>query len=86
MPDITLEVVQTPHMMVKLLNKMATLLNELRTDHGTFRTHCAEIESWAETLAAKLNADGGVTDVNYDATITNSPPAAISASAITVSK
>ena len=28
-----------------------------------------ELKGWAETLAANLNADAGVTDTNYDATI-----------------
>ena len=84
--DISNEVVQNPEMLCKILKKMATLINELRADHATFRTHCAEIESWAETLAAKLNADAGVTDANYDATISNSPPATITAPAIDVSK
>lgn len=27
----------------------------------------AAVKSWSTTLAAKLNADGGVTDVNYAA-------------------
>lgn len=86
---ITLEAINNPVQMVKLLNAMmdqidslTTLANELRTDHATFRTHCAEIETWAETLAAKLNSDAGVTDENYDATITNSPPATITAAAV----
>lgn len=33
-----------------------------------------ELKAWAATLAAKLNADTGVADTNYDTTISNSAP------------
>lgn len=46
------------------------LLNDLITDINLLITAVNEINTWAETLATKLNADGGVTDENYDATIT----------------
>ena len=53
------------------------IIDELVDDHATSRASVAEIETWAETLAAKLNLDAGVTDENYDVTITNSPPATL---------
>lgn len=87
---VNTEVFQNPEEMVKLINAMVTeidalttLTTELRTDHATFKACVDEIETWAETLATKLNADAGVTDVNYDATITNSAPATITAAAAT---
>ena len=87
---ISYEAVKDPVQLERLLNAMMdnidsliTLTSELRTDHATFKASVDEIETWAETLAAKLNADGGVTDTDYDATITNSPPATITAAAVT---
>jgi hypothetical protein len=84
---ITLEAINDPVQMQKLLNAMQTqitaltvVVTELQTDHATSRASVAEIETWAETLAAKLNLDSGVNDTNYDATITNSPPATLTAS------
>jgi hypothetical protein len=84
------ETVGTPEQLVKTLNAMqteitalTTLANELLADHATLIASVGEIETWAETLAAKLNADGGVTDENYDAVITNSPPATLTAAAVT---
>ena len=68
-------------------NKIA--LDELIDDHEAFRVLVAELVAWAETLAAKLNADGGVTDTDYDADITAEAPAVLSAgdpTAITASK
>jgi trehalose-6-phosphate synthase len=65
------------------LAALRTLANELRADHATNIASIGEIETWAETLAAKLNADAGVTDENYDATITNSPAATLAAAAVT---
>ena len=55
------------------------IIDELVDDHATSRASVAEIETWAETLGAKLNADAGITDTDYDATITNSPPATLTA-------
>ena len=87
---INLETVSHPELLVRLLNAMqteidalTTLATELRTDHATNIASIGEIETWAETLAAKLNADDGVTDTNYDATITASPAATITADAPT---
>lgn len=67
------------------IDNLITLTTELRADHATFKASVDEIETWAETLATKLNNDGGVTDVDYDTTITNSAPATISAAAVTAS-
>jgi len=67
---------------------------ELKADHATFITltdalktatngnitAITELITWAETLAAKLNLDGGVTDQDYDADITAEAPAAVTAS------
>jgi len=86
---INLENIKNPETLRKLLEAMyeeitalRTLANELRTDHGTFKTVVDELTAWAEALATKLNADAGVTDTNYDATITADAPAAISAAAV----
>lgn len=46
------------------------LLNDMITDVNLLITAVNEINTWAETLAAKLNSDTGVTDANYDAVIT----------------
>lgn len=63
---------------------MATLNQKIQGNYpgldeqATFNTAVydllVELHAWAETLAAKLNADGGVTDTNYDATITAANP------------
>ena len=53
------------------------IVDELVADHATFKTCVDEIEAWAEALATKLNADAGVTDVDYDAVITASAPATL---------
>ena len=56
-----------------------TLLDELHDDHATYKAVVDELKTWAEALATKLNADAGVTDTDYDATITNSAPATLTA-------
>ena len=56
-----------------------TLIEELHDDHATFKTVVDELTAWAEALATKLNADAGVTDVDYDATITADAPATLTA-------
>lgn len=66
-----------------------TAIMELIDDHEAFRLVVVELESWAETLAAKLNADAGVTDEDYDADIAAEAPAVLSAgdpTSITASK
>jgi hypothetical protein len=50
--------------------QLMLFLNSLATDVNLLITVANELNTWAETLATKLNADGGVTDENYDATIT----------------
>ena len=59
---ISLEALADPMQHIKLLNAMMTQIDDLTTAVN-------EINTWAETLATKLNADGGVTDENYDAVI-----------------
>jgi DNA topoisomerase IB len=61
------------------VDETRTLAVELRADHATYKAAVDEIHTWAETLAAKLNADAGVTDTDYDAVITNDAPAALTA-------
>lgn len=66
-----------------------TAIVELIDDHETFRVVMVELVAWAETLGAKLNADAGVTDEDYDADITAAAPEVLSAgdpTAITASK
>jgi hypothetical protein len=60
---ITLEAIQDPVQLQRLLNAMQTQIDNLITLAN-------ELNAWAETLAAKLNLDSGVNDQNYDATIT----------------
>lgn len=55
--------------LVKLLGNIRDLVNELQADHATYRA------AWVE-LVAKLDADGGITDTDYAASITL--PAALS--------
>lgn len=50
--------------------QLMALLNAMNDNITSLITAVNEINTWAETLAAKLNADAGVTDENYDATIT----------------
>lgn len=50
--------------------QLMLFLNSLATDVNLLIVAVNEINTWAETLATKLNADNGVTDTNYDAVIT----------------
>ena len=43
-------------------------------DYAMTKALAIELRTWAGTLATKLNADAGVTDVDYDAIITASDP------------
>jgi hypothetical protein len=63
--------------------ELKTLTDELVDDHATSKAAVDELESWAEALGTKLNADTGVADTDYDAVITNSAPATLTASKIT---
>jgi hypothetical protein len=88
--QLSIEAVNRPEQLVRTLNAMqtqitalTTLLTEWRTDHATLIASVGEIETWAEALATKLNSDATVADANYDATITNSPPATLTAAAPT---
>jgi len=60
-----------------------TAVVELMADHATAKTERDELHIWAETLAAKLNLDGGVTDQDYDATIAATTTETLAASAPT---
>ena len=101
--------------MVKVLKNLRDVVNELQTDHATFKTVVDELKTdytalladvtatRAEvvklvtdmgtritefnTLTTKLNADAGVTDVNYATAtaITAAAPAALTATAIAAS-
>ena len=55
------------------------IIDELVDDAATMRTVVLELEGWAETLGTKLNADAGITDTDYDAVITATVPAALTA-------
>jgi len=61
------------------VDEMRTLSVELRADHASFKAAVDELHTWAETLSAKLNADAGVTDTDYDAVITADAPATLTA-------
>ncbi len=60
---VNFEALSTPDNHLRLLRAMVT-------DTNLLITAVNEINTWAETLAAKLNADTGVNDTDYDATIT----------------
>ena len=64
MQKVSHETVRNPASLEKLLNEMQKKINSLITAVN-------EINTWAETLAAKINADSGDTggDADYDATI-----------------
>lgn len=49
----------------KTLDKLLLAINTLNTSQATSITN---LNAWATALATKLNADAGVTDVNYDIT------------------
>ncbi len=51
-------------------------LDALHTTVTETRTMVVELHAWAEATATKLNADTGVTDVDYDADISASDPTA----------
>ena len=55
------------------------IIDELHDDHATMRTAVLELETWAEALATKMNSDAGITDADYDATITAQAPATLTA-------
>jgi hypothetical protein len=76
MSDITkLGISQTA--LFQFLSNIVTVVNELRTDHATFKTVVDElvtdvgtIATFQAALTAKLDADSGITDTNYAATLT----------------
>lgn len=41
-------------------------LQDLLADIASLQTSVTNLNTWAAALATKLNADAGVTDVNYD--------------------
>lgn len=41
---------------------VAAIFNDITAD---YTAKLAAVDAWADTLAAKLNADAGVTDTNY---------------------
>lgn len=82
--------------LVRFLQNNRDVVNELQTDHATFKTVVDELKTdYTALLAdvteirtkliathAKLDADAGVTDINYAAT---NNPAALTATAIAAS-
>lgn len=79
--------------LVKLLNNIVDVVNELQADHATFVTLTTELNTDGDAvfadltairnavlaITAKLDLDAGVTDVNYASTCN---PAALTATAI----
>jgi hypothetical protein len=45
---------------------LSELLDSVQTDLTAVQTSITNLNAWATALATKLNADAGVTDVNYD--------------------
>jgi hypothetical protein len=61
--QLELKTVHDPKQLMLFLNSLASNINDLITVFN-------ELNTWAETLAAKLNLDATVADANYDAVIT----------------
>ena len=61
------------------VDESKTAIDELIDDHATFKAVVDELKDWAQTLATKLNNDAGVSDTDYDTTITNSAPDTLTA-------
>ena len=53
--------------LVKLLENMRDLVNELKTDYTALLADVTAIRTSFNTAMTKLNADAGVTDTNYAA-------------------
>jgi hypothetical protein len=64
--------------LVKLLGNLRDVVNELQTDHATYRA------AWV-ALVAKLDADAGITDTDYAASITL-PAALTNSTALTLNR
>ena len=96
MSDITkLGISQTA--LFQLLEDIVSVVNELRTDHATFKTVVDElvtdvgtIATFEAALTAKLDADAGVTDADYASTLTEvvaptaAAPATLTAAALSL--
>lgn len=52
-------------------NDILTILNQFSSQITTLKASVSTVTVAVDGLAAKLDADGGVTDVNYDATFGN---------------
>lgn len=65
--------------LVLFLTDIVTLVNELRTDYAALLADVTEIRTKLIATHTKLDADAGVTDVNYAST---NNPAALTATAI----
>jgi len=61
------------------LNASSLGVGELISDHGKYKSVVDELSVWAETLAAQLNIDTGVTTTTFDETIDSVTPAAMTA-------
>lgn len=48
------------------IGELSDLLAQLLTTNDAQATSVTNLNAWATALATKLNADAGVTDVNYD--------------------
>jgi hypothetical protein len=58
----------TGHLVLLDLNTRKAIINYVAAvlEEGGFATSIDNLNAWATALATKLNADAGVTDVNYD--------------------
>lgn len=68
------------------LTAITDLVNELKTDHATFKTVVTDLKTSLNSTLTKLDADSGVTDTNYSSglAVSSSAPASVSASAVTL--
>jgi hypothetical protein len=60
--------------LVNWMDKIDTLIDELRTDHASFKTltdetkdDCDAIAAAVDAILQKLDADAGITDTDYEA-------------------
>lgn len=71
--------------LVKFLQNVVTLVNELKTDYTALLADVTAIRTSFNTAMTKLNADAGVTDTNYAAAAALTATS-IAASDLTLSK
>lgn len=68
--------------LVRFLENVVTLVNELKTDYTALRADVTAIRTAVTGITAQLDADDGVTDTDYAA---SNDPDALTSTAVTAS-